>query len=85
VTLVLFGSAGYGAILGKLSVPSLGARAAAPLVYAYVFTAAGPVATLVVSAAVSLSGTLAMELVARIARQADSRVGDIEMVDSGDI
>jgi hypothetical protein len=85
VTLVLFGSAGYGAILGKLSVPSLGARAAAPLVYAYVFTAAGPVPTLILSAVVSLSGTVAMEFVARIARQADSPVGNVEMVDSGDI
>ncbi|MEA2872193.1 MAG: hypothetical protein QOH67_2169 [Hyphomicrobiales bacterium] len=84
VTLFLFGSAGYGAVLGKLSVPSLGARAAAPLVFAYVFTAAGPVPTLILSAVVSLSGTLAMELVARIAGQAES-VGDIEVVDSGDI
>ena len=85
VTLVLFGSAGYGAILGKLSAPSLGARAAAPLIYAYMFTAAGPVSTLILSALVSLSGTVAMELVARIARQANSRVGEMEMVDSGDI
>jgi MFS family permease len=87
VTLFLFGSAGYGEILGKLSVPSLGARAAAPLVYAYVFTAAGPVPTLILSAVVSLSGTLAMELVARIASQANTPAGnvDVEMVDSGDI
>jgi replicative DNA helicase len=62
VSLFLFGSAGYGEILGKLSVPSLGARAAAPLVYAYVFTAAGPIPTLILSAVVSLSGTVAMEL-----------------------
>ncbi|MEA3079618.1 MAG: hypothetical protein QOF05_1026 [Sphingomonadales bacterium] len=87
VSLFLFGSAGYGEILGKLSVPSLGARAAAPLVYAYVFTAAGPVPTLILSAVVSLSGTLAMELVARIASQANTPVGnvDVEIVDSGDI
>jgi MFS family permease len=85
VSLFLFGSAGYGAILGKLSVPSLGARAAAPLVFAYVFTAGGPIPTLILSAVVSLSGTLAMELVARIARQARASVGDVEMVDSGDI
>jgi MFS family permease len=87
VSLFLFGSAGYGEILGKLSVPSLGARAAAPLVYAYVFTAAGPIPTLILSAVVSLSGTLAMELVARIASQANTPVGkvDVEMVDSGDI
>ena len=65
--------------------PSLGARAAAPLVFAYVFTAAGPIPTLILSAVVSLSGTLAMELVARIARQAHAPVGDVEMVDSGDI
>src|SRR6478736_3339837 len=87
VSLFLFGSAGYGEILGKLSVPSLGARAAAPLVYAYVFTAAGPIPTLILSAVVSLSGTVAMELVARIASQANTPVGDVdvEMVDSGDI
>jgi MFS family permease len=85
VSLFLFGSAGYGEILGKLSVPSLGARAAAPLVYAYVFTAAGPVPTLILSAVVSLSGTLAMEFVARIASQANTPLGDVEMVDSGDI
>jgi MFS family permease len=85
VTLFLFGSAGYGEILGKLSVPSLGARAAAPLVYAYVFTAAGPIPTLILSAVVSLSGMLAMELVARIARQAETTVRDVEIVDSGDI
>ncbi|MEA2757680.1 MAG: hypothetical protein QOH65_293 [Methylobacteriaceae bacterium] len=85
VSLFLFGSAGYGEILGKLSVPSLGARAAAPLVYAYVFTAAGPIATLILSAVVSLSGAFAVELVARIASQANAPVGDVEMVDSGDI
>jgi MFS family permease len=85
VSLFLFGSAGYGEILGKLSVPSLGARAAAPLVYAYVFTAAGPIPTLILSAVVSLSGAFAMELVARIASQASAPVGDVEMVDSGDI
>jgi MFS family permease len=85
VSLFLFGSAGYGEILGKLSVPSLGARAAAPLVYAYVFTAAGPVPTLILSAVVSLSGTLAMELVARIAGQAPAPSGEVEAVDSGDI
>jgi hypothetical protein len=36
---------------------------------------------------VSLSGTVAMELVARIASQANTPVGDVdvEMVDSGDI
>jgi hypothetical protein len=87
VSLFLFGSAGYGEILGKLSVPSLGARAAAPLIYAYMFTAAGPIPTLILSAAVSLSGALAMELVARIASQANTPAGnvDVEMVDSGDI
>jgi predicted MFS family arabinose efflux permease len=87
VSLFLFGSAGYGEILGKLSVPSLGARAAAPLVYAYVFTAAGPVPTLMLSAVVSLSGAFAMELVARIASQANTPAAnvDVEMVDSGDI
>ncbi|GAC1329068.1 MAG: arsenite efflux MFS transporter ArsK [Beijerinckiaceae bacterium] len=82
VTLVLFGRAGYGEVLGKLSVPSLGARAAAPLAYAYLFTAAGPVATLLLSAVVSLSGTLAMEIVARIARNAGATGAH---VDSGDI
>jgi MFS family permease len=87
VSLFLFGSAGYGEILGKLSVPSLGARAAAPLVYAYVFTAAGPIPTLILSAVVSLSGAFAMELVARIASQANTPAAnvDVEMVDSGDI
>jgi MFS family permease len=87
VSLFLFGSAGYGEILGKLSVPSLGARAAAPLVYAYVFTVAGAVPTLILSAVVSLSGAFAMELVARIASQANIPAGDVdvEMVDSGDI
>ncbi len=85
VSLFLFGSRGYGEILGKLSVPSLGARAAAPLVFAYVFTAGGPIPTLILSAVVSLSGTLAMEFVARIAGQAQTPVGDVEMVDSGDI
>jgi MFS family permease len=85
VSLFLFGSAGYGEILGKLSVPSLGARAAAPLVYAYVFTAAGPIPTLILSAVVSLSGTVAMELVARIASQAPAAVREAEVVDSGDI
>jgi MFS family permease len=85
VSLFLFGSAGYGEILGKLSVPSLAARAAAPLVYAFVLTEAGPIPTLILSAVVSLSGTLAIEIVARIASQAHAPVGDVEMVDSGDI
>jgi MFS family permease len=85
VSLFLFGSAGYGEILGKLSVPSLAARAAAPLVYAFVLTEAGPIPTLILSAVVSLSGTLAIEIVARIASQAHVPVSDVEMVDSGDI
>jgi hypothetical protein len=50
-----------------------------------VFTAAGPIPTLILSAVVSLSGTLAMELVARIASQAPAAVGEVEVVDSGDI
>jgi MFS family permease len=85
VSLFLFGSAGYGEILGRLSVPSLGARAAAPLVYAYVFTAAGPIPTLILSAVISLSGTFAIELVTRIASQAPAPAGKVEIVDSGDI
>jgi hypothetical protein len=85
VSLFLFGSAGYGEILGRLSVPSLGARAAAPLVYAYVFTAAGPIPTLILSAVISLSGTFAIELVTRIASQAPVPAGKVEIVDSGDI
>lgn len=60
VPLQLFGPAGYGAMLGKLSAPGLAIRAAAPLAFAVMMERAG----LSVSAAVlvALSGVAALTL-----------------------
>jgi MFS family permease len=69
MTLHLFGSAGYGATLGLLSLPSLAARAAAPTIFSFTNETAGVGATLALCVAAALGGLAAMEGVARLARR----------------
>lgn len=77
MTLHLFGSAGYGATLGLLSLPALAARAAAPTVFSAVNEEVGVVATLALCLVAALGGLAAMETVVGLARRAavDKPVG----------
>lgn len=77
MTLHLFGSAGYGATLGLLSLPALAARAAAPTIFSATNEIAGSTATLALCLAAALCGLAAMETVVRLARRAavDKPVG----------
>ncbi|MGX1787563.1 MFS transporter [Bosea sp. NPDC055332] len=65
VPLQLFGPAGYGAMLGKLSAPGLIIRAAAPLGFAVMMERAGLSASTVVLVALSGAAALALLLLAR--------------------
>lgn len=69
MTLHLFGSAGYGATLGLLSLPALAARAAAPTVFSLSNEAAGIGATLTLCLVAAVGGLAAMEMVVRMARR----------------
>lgn len=68
VPLQLFGPAGYGAMLGKLSAPGLAIRAAAPLAFAVMMERLGPSASTAVLVALSGVAALALLLLARAAR-----------------
>lgn len=65
VPLQLFGPAGYGAMLGKLSAPGLVVRAAAPLAFAVMMERAGLSASTGVLVALSGAAALALLLLAR--------------------
>ncbi|KRE24755.1 hypothetical protein ASE66_05950 [Bosea sp. Root483D1] len=65
VPLQLFGPAGYGAMLGKLSAPGLVIRAAAPLGFAVMMERAGLSASTAVLVALSGAAALALLLLAR--------------------
>lgn len=65
VPLQLFGPAGYGAILGKLSAPGLAIRAAAPLAFAVMMERAGLAASTAVLVTLSGAAALALLLLAR--------------------
>ena len=67
VPLQLFGPAGYGAMLGKLSAPGLAIRAAAPLAFAVMMERAGLSASVAVLVALSGVAALALLLLARAA------------------
>lgn len=67
VPLQLFGPAGYGAMLGKLSAPGLAIRAAAPLAFAVMMERAGLSASAAVLVALSGVAALALLLLARAA------------------
>ena len=62
VPLQLFGPAGYGAMLGKLSAPGLAIKAAAPLAFAVLIERAGQVPSMLVL--IGFSGTAAIALFA---------------------
>jgi len=68
VPLQLFGPAGYGAMLGKLSAPGLVIRAAAPLGFAVMMERAGLPASTAVLVALSGAAALSLLLLARTAR-----------------
>lgn len=65
VPLQLFGPAGYGAMLGKLSAPGLAIRAAAPLAFAVMMERAGLFASTAVLIGLSGAAALALLLLAR--------------------
>jgi hypothetical protein len=65
VPLQLFGPAGYGAMLGKLSAPGLAIRAAAPLAFAVMMERAGLSVSAAVLVAVSGVAALALLMLAR--------------------
>ncbi|CAD5254944.1 Major Facilitator Superfamily protein [Bosea sp. 62] len=67
VPLQLFGPAGYGAMLGKLSAPGLAIRAAAPLAFAVMMERAGLSASAAVLVALSGVAALALLILARAA------------------
>lgn len=69
IPLTLFGSRGYGATLGALTLPSQTARASAPVVFSFLLTAGGPTFMLTVALAVALVGFAAMEALALIHRR----------------
>lgn len=69
VALALFGPAGYGATMGKLTVPTLVARAAGPFVFTLAIDALGVRATIVIGLALGLLACLGMEMVASTERE----------------
>lgn len=67
IPLHLFGSRGYGAIIGRLSAPSLAARAAGPLLFAFAAERAGVAALLTMSSVMAAMGLISMEILHRLA------------------
>lgn len=65
VPLQLFGPAGYGAMMGKLSAPGLIIRAAAPLAFAVLIERAGQVPSLLLMIALSALAAFALFALAR--------------------
>lgn len=65
VPLQLFGPAGYGAMLGKLSAPGLAIKAAAPLAFAILIERAGQVPSMLLLIAFSAIAALALFALAR--------------------
>ncbi len=68
VPLKLFGPAGYGAMLGKLSAPGLIVKAAAPLLFAVLIERAGLMTSTVLLAALSALAAIALFMLARKVR-----------------
>lgn len=65
VPLQLFGPAGYGAMLGKLSAPGLAIKAAAPLAFAILIERAGQVPSMLLLIAFSAIAAIALFALAR--------------------
>lgn len=72
VPLQLFGPAGYGAMLGKLSAPGLAIRAVAPLAFAVMMERAGLTASTAVLVTLSGAAALALLLLARGVSQSEA-------------
>ncbi len=72
VTLALFGPVGYGARMGRLTVPTLAARAAGPFAFALAIEHWGVEPTMLLGLALATVAVLAMEAVAAIERGARS-------------
>ncbi len=70
VPLQLFGPAGYGAMLGKLSAPGLIIRAAAPLAFAVLIERTGQVTSLLLLIALSTLAAVALFALARRVKSA---------------
>lgn len=70
VPLQLFGPAGYGAMLGKLSAPGLVIKAAAPLAFAVLIERAGQVPSMLLLIALSATAAIALFALARKVRPA---------------
>jgi predicted MFS family arabinose efflux permease len=70
VSLALFGPVNYGATIGRLTVPSLAARAAGPLAFAISLESLGLRMTVAFGLAAAIVGWLGMEWVAGIERRA---------------
>lgn len=68
VPLKLFGPAGYGAMLGKLSAPGLIVKAAAPLLFAVLIERAGLTTSTILLVALSALAAIALFLLARKVR-----------------
>lgn len=69
VALALFGPVGYGATMGRLTVPTLVARAAGPFLFAVAVELLGVRATVLAGLALALLGCVGMEMVASIERK----------------
>ena len=69
VALALFGRAGFGTTMGRLTVPSLVARAAGPFLFALLIDSLGTRVTVAIGLTVAVLACLGMEMVARIERQ----------------
>jgi MFS family permease len=76
VPLALFGSVGYGAVMGLLATPYLITNAAAPVVLALVIEGAGMMSGLWVLAAASTFGWVAMEVMAAWYRRLRATTSD---------
>ena len=69
IALALFGPVGYGATLGRITVPTLLARAAGPFLFALSTDALGVHATILIGLAISACACSGMEIVASIDRK----------------
>jgi len=69
VPLKLFGPAGYGAMLGKLSAPGLVVKAAAPLAFAILIERAGQTPSMLLLIALSALAAVALFVLSRRVRQ----------------
>ena len=67
VPLQLFGPVGYGATMGRLAMPGLAFRAAAPLAFAVILERAGPIPGTLLLASMAACTALAFILLARVA------------------